>query len=172
VDRRTVIRGVKDLEARGHLRVVRSRNGSKNNSNRYHLNIWRADGVVQHLHQGSVKPVTRVVQHMSPEPMNEPTSEPMNIRLEELSTDKEASLSLAQQNSQEAWRGSEVENEKELIARAKKAIAAFDKLPRPQPLGVKAEQAKPLNGVPRETLTYAEAMDAGFNVPLSRFDRH
>src|SRR5215467_4538788 len=38
VDRKTARNGVKDLEARGHMRVVRSRNGSKNNPNHYHPN--------------------------------------------------------------------------------------------------------------------------------------
>jgi DNA-binding MarR family transcriptional regulator len=33
IDRSTVIRGVKALEARGHLRVVRSRTGAKNHPN-------------------------------------------------------------------------------------------------------------------------------------------
>jgi hypothetical protein len=51
-------------------------------------------------------------------------------------------------------------------------IAAFDKLSRPQSLGVKAEQAKKPDDVPRQTLTYPEAIAAGFSVPLSRFDRH
>jgi hypothetical protein len=71
---------------------------------------------------------------------------------------KEASLSLAQQT--------------DLVVRAKRVIAAFDKLPRPQSLGVKAEQAKKPDDVPRQTLTYPEAIAAGFSVPLSRFDRH
>ena len=45
IQRRAVIKGVKALEQRGHMRVVRSRNGSKNNPNHYHLNILRT-GVV------------------------------------------------------------------------------------------------------------------------------
>ena len=75
MDRRAVIRGVKQLEALGHMRVVRSRNGSKNNPNHYHPNIW-GTGVVSERPLPSVKLTTRVVSNRPPEPMNEPMREP------------------------------------------------------------------------------------------------
>jgi hypothetical protein len=66
---------VKDLEARGHMRVERSRNGSKNNPNHYHPNIWRtAGGDIVSLGGDHVLP--RVGTQGTPEPMNEPTREP------------------------------------------------------------------------------------------------
>jgi len=81
---RVAKRGVKALEQAGHMRVVRSRNGSKNNSNHYHPNVWANQattlGVVTNLTPGSVKADTRVVSKLTPEPTNEPTREPLSIR--------------------------------------------------------------------------------------------
>jgi hypothetical protein len=75
IDRSTVIRGVKALEGRGHMRIVRSRNGSKNHPNHYHPNIWRT-GVVAAVPLGRCTDATRVVAAVPPEPMNEPMKEP------------------------------------------------------------------------------------------------
>jgi hypothetical protein len=82
IQRRAVIKGVKDLETRDHMRVVRSRNGSKNNPNHYHPNIWRT-GVVSDRTLGGVNLNTRVVSNRTPEPMNEPTREPTIRRRED-----------------------------------------------------------------------------------------
>jgi hypothetical protein len=76
VNRSTVVRGVKDLEVSGHMRVVRSRNGAKNNANHYHMNIWRTGGGATAAPGGAAYD-TRVVRHMTPEPMNEPMKEPL-----------------------------------------------------------------------------------------------
>lgn len=75
------IRGVASLERGGHMRVVRSRNGKKNNVNHYHPNVWATQqttaGVVTAVTLGSDKRDTRVVTRLSPEPTNEPTREPL-----------------------------------------------------------------------------------------------
>jgi len=78
--RRMAIRGVKALERAGHMRVVRSRNGSKNNPNHYHPNAWAnqmtTPGVVTRVTLGSDRRDTGVVTSLSPEPTSEPTKEP------------------------------------------------------------------------------------------------
>jgi hypothetical protein len=73
--RTTVFRGVTDLEARKHMRVVRSKNGAKHAPNHYHMNISRIDGVPP-VGTG-VPPVgTRVFPPGVPEPLSEPMREP------------------------------------------------------------------------------------------------
>jgi hypothetical protein len=76
----TIRRGVKALEARGHLRVVRSRNGRKNNPNHYHPNIWRTE-VGAATHRGMCTPAQRVGAALHTEPMNEPMKEPLIRRI-------------------------------------------------------------------------------------------
>jgi hypothetical protein len=91
IQRRAVIKGVKDLEARDHMRVVRSRNGTKNNPNHYHPNIWRT-GVVSDRTLAGVNLDTRVVSNRTPEPMNEPTREPTIRRREDILSFKDSTL--------------------------------------------------------------------------------
>jgi hypothetical protein len=74
--RKMAIKGAKALERAGHMRVVRSRNGTKNNPNHYHPNIWATMGVVPKRILDSPQAGTRVVPRQTPEPMNEPTKEP------------------------------------------------------------------------------------------------
>ena len=89
VDRRTVIRHIKQLEKDGFLRVEKTYNkdAGKNYSNRYHLTI--ANGVKKPLvsedHHPSDKlsPPLVTKDHppsvkLSPEPINEPIKEPIN----------------------------------------------------------------------------------------------
>ena len=81
----TVIRATKRLEARGHLRVIRSRMGEKRGLNRY-LPLLKsapkgasktlADTSVMTL--GSVKRDTPVVSRMTHKPLNEPLSKPLS----------------------------------------------------------------------------------------------
>jgi hypothetical protein len=101
VDPKTARNGVKDLEARKHMRVVRSRRGSKNNPNSYHPNIWRTEGgATVSLGRDHVPP--RVGTHISPEPLNEPTTEPLNIR---------------KGREDFVWRGSQFEKPKHPLAK-------------------------------------------------------
>jgi hypothetical protein len=75
MSRTTVFRGVSDLEERKHLRVVRSKNGTRHAPNHYHVNISRIEGVTPAV--TGVTPVgTRVLPPGVPEPMNEPMREP------------------------------------------------------------------------------------------------
>jgi hypothetical protein len=104
VGRTTAIAGVKALEQRGHMRVVRSRNGSKNAPNHYHPNLWTTqtpnNGVVTTSRPGGVQIDTRVVTQGVPEPMNEPMREPLKRRKEE-----------------SVWRGGQVEKPKHPLAK-------------------------------------------------------
>jgi hypothetical protein len=100
IHRDTVRRNVKALEARGHVRVVRSRNGRKNNPNHYHPNIWRTEvGAATHLGRCTDAPWVGAALH--PEPMSEPMNEPMKevregtkvLTMDTVDTKKEEGLS-------------------------------------------------------------------------------
>ena len=71
---RTVIRATKQLEARGHLRVIRSRAGDKRGLNRYMPVLRRVSG----MSLGSDKRVMSVVTSVSHKPLNEPLSKPLS----------------------------------------------------------------------------------------------
>jgi hypothetical protein len=70
VDRSTAIRACNWMERGRHLRIVRKRNGDRNDPNHYRPIV--KVGVVADCHQGSGSQATRVVAPVPPEPLNEP----------------------------------------------------------------------------------------------------
>jgi hypothetical protein len=137
----TVIRGVKALERRDHMRVVRSRNGRKNNPNHYHPNIWRT-GVLSAVTVGTVTDDTRVLSAVTPEPMNEPMREPTIRRKEDILFFKDST------HTEDKGLGE--------VERVETSPPRTTKLPLPAPRleGIAGQaEAKPI------TLDYAAALD-------------
>jgi hypothetical protein len=85
--RSTVVRAIQWLEQRGHLRVKRSRRGSKNDSNRY-IPVLRktASRAAPSVAKTTDHPSVIATDHPSviatvPEPITEPLNQPIALRL-------------------------------------------------------------------------------------------
>jgi hypothetical protein len=69
IKRRSAIYAIKWMESRGHLRIVRKRNGERNDPNHYRPIVR---GGANFALGGGAQPCTRVVHSHAPEPLSQP----------------------------------------------------------------------------------------------------
>ena len=112
IDRRTVMRAIRWLEARDHLGVTRARKGKRNLANRYLPTLQQRgrvanDAPAMSPGRGTTTPPPRGIA-MSPEPYTEPLTEPpIRINISATSSDVAVHKGSQQGKEESGIRGSE-----------------------------------------------------------------